>query len=109
MELRFKDKKLQSLCQKQVEARKRLGEPCARKLWSRLADMAAAATVSDLPVGHPHPLKGDRLGQFALDLHGGWRLVFSPANNPIPRRADDAIDWSAVTIVCIEYIGDYHD
>jgi proteic killer suppression protein len=109
LELRFKDKKLQTLCEKQADARKKLGDLCATKLKRRLADMAAAATVADLPAGRPHPLKGDRLGQFALDLHGGWRLVFSPANDPIPRRADDAIDWSAVTIVCIEYIGDYHD
>jgi proteic killer suppression protein len=27
----------------------------------------------------------------------------------VPRRDDASIDWSAVTIVSIEYIGDYHD
>jgi proteic killer suppression protein len=35
--------------------------------------------------------------------------VFAPANDPVPRRDDASIDWSAVTIVRIEYIGDYHD
>jgi proteic killer suppression protein len=34
--------------------------------------MAAASRVTDLMTGNPHPLKGDRLGQFALDLSGGW-------------------------------------
>jgi proteic killer suppression protein len=53
-------------------------------------------------------LTGDRAGQFALDLAAGWRLVFAPADEPIPRRADASIDWPTVTIVCIEFIGDYH-
>ena len=109
MEIKFKDKKLRELCETKAAAVKALGDIGARKLQSRLADMAAASRVSDLVAGNPHPLKGDRIGQFALDLAGGWRLVFAPANDPIPRRDDASIDWSAVTIVSIEYIGDYHD
>ncbi len=109
MEIRFKDKQLRDLCEKRAVAVKRLGDISARKLQTRLADIAAASRVSDLMAGNPHPLKGDRLGQFALDLAGGWRLVFAPANEPIPRRDDASVDWSAVSIVCIEYIGDYHD
>lgn len=109
MEIKFKDKKLRELCEKKATAVKALGDIGARKLQSRLADIAAASRVTDLVAGNPHPLKGDRLGQFALDLAGGWRLVFAPANAPIPRRDDASIDWSAVTIVNIEYIGDYHD
>lgn len=109
MEIRFKDKQLRELCEKRAVAAKKLGAIGARKLQSRLADIAAASRVSDLIAGNPHPLKGNRHGQFALDLAGGWRLVFAPANEPIPRRDDASVDWSAVTIVCIEYIGDYHD
>lgn len=108
MEIKFKDKHLQDLCNKRAVAVKNLGDVGARKLRTRLADIAAASRVSDLLAGNPHPLKGDRQGQFALDLAGGWRLVFAPANEPIPRRDDASIDWSAVTIVSIEYIGDYH-
>ncbi|MFZ2307778.1 MAG: killer suppression protein HigA [Rhodoferax sp.] len=109
LEIRFKDKQLRELCEKRAVAVKKLGDISARKLQTRLADIAAATRVTDLIAGNPHPLKGDRHGQFALDLAGGWRLVFAPANEPIPRRDDASIDWSAVTIVCIEYIGDYHD
>ena len=74
-----------------------------------MADISAAKRVTELITGHPHPLKGDRLGQFSLDLAGGWRLVFASANDPIPRREDASVNWSAVTIVCIDYIGDYQD
>lgn len=109
MEIHFKDKKLRELCEKQAAATKKLGDNGARKLRSRLADLIAVTYVTDLVAGNPHPLKGDRLGQFSLDLAGGCRLVFASANEPVPLRQDASIDWSAVTIICIEYIGDYHD
>jgi toxin HigB-1 len=109
LEIRFKDKKVRQLCEQQTVARKKLGSDCARKLRSRLADLEAASRVTDLVTGNPHPLKGDRTGQFALDLAGGWRLVFAPGHEPCPKRADGSIDWFEVTIVIIEYVGDYHD
>ena len=109
MEIKFKDTKLQTLCEKQQVAVKKLGSVCANKLRTRLADLAAASRVSDLVAGNPHPLSGDLQGQFALNLTGGWRLVFAPANDPVPRQDDASINWSAVTIVSIEFIGDYHD
>lgn len=108
MEIRFKDKQLRQICEKVSIATKKLGDVGARKLRTRLADLEAAGHVGELVAGNPHPLSGDRAGQFALNLSGGWRLVFAPANDPIPRHGDLSIDWSAVTIVCIEFIGDYH-
>ncbi|MDI3491055.1 MAG: toxin HigB [Thauera sp.] len=109
MEILYKDKKIRELCEKQAAAEKKLGAACARKLKLRLLALQAATRVSELVAGNPHPLKGDRHGQFALDLAGGWRLVFAPANEPCPTRPDGGVDWSEVTIVSIEYIGDYHD
>lgn len=109
MEVRYKDKKIRELCEKQAVAEKKLGAASARKLKLRLVALEAAARVTDLVAGNPHPLKGDRLEQFALDLAGGWRLVFAPAHDPCPTRPDGGIEWSQVTIVSIEYIGDYHD
>lgn len=109
MEVRYKDKKIRELCEKQAVAEKKLGAASAHKLKVRLLALEAAACVTDLVAGRPHPLKGDRLGQFALELAGGWRLVFAPANDPCPTRPDGAIDWSEVTIISIEFIGDYHD
>lgn len=109
MEITFSDGKLQKLCEQSAIAQKKLGKDCARKLRSRLADLDAASTVQDLIAGHPHPLKGDRLGQFALDLHGGKRLVFEPSNKPVPQKADGSTHWAQVTEIRIIFIGDYHD
>jgi toxin HigB-1 len=69
----------------------------------------AAEVVTDLVAGRPHPLKGDRLGEFALDLEGGRRLVFESANEPILVDENSAIDWSKVTQIRIVFVGDYHD
>lgn len=109
MEIRFRDKKVRLLCESRGAAVKKLGDACARKLRARLDDLEHAANVAELVAGNPHPLTGDRAGEYAVNLAGGWRLTFSPANDPVPRHADGGINWRAVTIVCIEFIGDYHD
>jgi toxin HigB-1 len=109
MEITFADGKLQNLCEQQDAAQRKLGANCAKKLTARLADLAAVSCVKELFAGHPHPLKGDRAGQFAVDLEGGKRLVFKPDNDLTPLTEDESIDWSKVTAVCIVFIGDYHD
>lgn len=85
---------------------KELGSDSAEKLKRRYSDLRAARTVGELVHGHPHPLKHDRKGQFALDLAGGKRIVFEPVAPPLP---DDDIDWSRVSEVTIVFLGDYHD
>ncbi|MFQ4145340.1 killer suppression protein HigA [Chlorogloeopsis sp. ULAP02] len=109
MEITFADSKLQNLCEQEKLAQRKLGAKCAKKLTTRLADLAAVSCVTELVAGRPHPLKGDRAGEFAVDLEGGKRLVFKPDNDPIPLTEDGSIDWSKVTAVCIVFIGDYHD
>lgn len=109
MKIGYKDQKLHDLCLKRAVAQKALGAACAKKLMIRLQALEAASRVTDLSAGKPHPLKGDRSGEFALELTGGWRLTFVPANDPCPTNPDGSIAWSEVTIVTIEYIGDYHD
>lgn len=109
MKIGYKNKKLQELCQKSAVAHKKLGADCARKLMLRLQALEAAQRVTDLVAGNPHPLTGDRDEEFALDLAGGRRLTFISAHDPCPTKLDGGIDWAQVTIVTIEYIGDYHD
>ena len=109
MDVDFSDEKLRDLCEHQATAERRLGKIGARRLRSRVADLLAAASVADLVAGRPHPLVGNRLGQFALDLDGGRRLVFEPNHDPVPGKEDGAIDWTLVTRVRIVFIGDYHD
>lgn len=109
MKIQFRDKNIRKLCEDRKYATKQLGANCAKKLALRLAALEAAARVSELVAGNPHPLTGDRAGQMALNLAGGYRLVFAPKNGPLPLRPDGGTDWTQVNIISIEYIGDYHD
>lgn len=109
MDILFLNDDLRSLCTEERLAKKRLGNSGFTKLVRRLHDLEAAQNVSELIAGHPHPLKGDRAGQFALDLDGGRRLVFSPAYPAPPLRDDGSIAWDQVYAVRVVFIGDYHD
>lgn len=113
MDILYHSKQLEKLCNEGNAAIRKLGPDSARKLRARLSELDAAANVMELQIGKPHPLQGDRLGQFSLALAGGARLVFEPADEPVPCKADSGadsgVDWSAVTRVRIVYIGDYHD
>ena len=109
MNINFKNETWKDLCEQENLAQRKLRPKMAKKLRGRLADLMAASSVTELCAGRPHPLTGDRAGQFALDLVHPYRLVFEPNHNPVPCTEDGGIDWSQVTQVCIIWIGDYHD
>ena len=109
MDIGFANRDLEKLCNNGRYANRKLGSMSARKLRSRLADIAAARNVTELVAGKPHPLTGNRTGDFSLRLHGGHRLVFTADHDPFPMKEDGGIDWRAVTVVRVVEIGDYHD
>ena len=61
-----------------------------------------------LQAGGWHELAGDRKGQLACSLTKLKRLVFMPANDPIPTKPDGGLDWSKVTAAINIEITDYH-
>ena len=109
MDIDFANSDLKSVCENPRDAKRQLGAASAKKLRGRLDDLIAAARLGDLPAGKPHPLKGDRLGEFAVSLSGGHRLVLEACDDPIPTTPDDVTDWPNVTSVRIVFIGDYHE
>ncbi|MDE0291953.1 MAG: killer suppression protein HigA [Candidatus Dadabacteria bacterium] len=109
MDISFLDSDLKKLCEDSKYASRKLGSASARKLQTRLADLDAAAKLGDVTVGRPHPLKGDRIGEFALDLSGGRSLVFKSCDDPAPLNADGDMEWREVKSIRIVFIGDYHD
>ncbi len=109
MELEFETSRLRKLCEDARRATRSLGAESAKRLQARLADLLAAAKVTELVAGNPHALGGDRIGEYSVRLSGGHRLVFRPSHNPPPTNEDGAIDWAEVVSVRIVFIGDYHD
>jgi proteic killer suppression protein len=108
MEISFKNNKLQKQCERHAEAQKEHGADNAKQLKRRIKDLSAAENVTSLTAGKPHRLINDRLGQYAVYLVGGMRLIFEPDNDPVPLKDDGSIDWSQVTKIRIVEIVNYH-
>lgn len=111
MDIVFASRKLEKLCNDDRKATREWGRAQADLMGRRLDDLYAAPCLEDLRngPGDPHELKRDRVGQIAMDLVGGDRLIFEPANDPVPRKPDGGLDWRLVTAVRILGVEDYHD
>lgn len=111
MEISFKTKKLQIICSQEKEMLKNLGTNRSRKLKQRLMELWAADTLADisyLPPSRCHELTGKEAGQFSVDLDHPYRLLFVPAENPVPKHEDGGIDREQVTAIEITEIKDTH-
>lgn len=111
MRISFKTKKLQKICSEDREMQRHLGPARARKLRQRLMELKAAETLADvshLPPPRCHELSNDRAGQFSVDLDHPYRLLFIPADEPIPYREDGGIDLDLVRDIEIIEIEDTH-
>lgn len=75
-----------------------------------MKQLQAADTLADMRLlpGRCHELRGDRAGELAVSLDGPYRLIFQPANDPIPTLPDGGLDWSQVTAICIIEVVNYH-
>ena len=111
MDIYFSTKKLQKICSQEKEMNKALGAKCAEKLKQRMMELRAADALSDishLPPPRCHELFGERSGQFSVDLEQPHRLLFIPANDPVPLLEDGGIDRKRVTEIEIIEITDPH-
>lgn len=111
MDITFASDKLRKEINSQKRLVKRHGSDRARRIRRRLDDLRAAVVLEDmrhLP-GRCHELKGNRAGQLSLDLDHPYRLIFEPVNEPVPRKADGGLDWTAITAVIIIGVEDTHE
>jgi toxin HigB-1 len=89
---------------------RRYGPDNARRIRQRLDDLRSASNLDEMSrlPGRLHPLNENLAGWLALDLKHPERLIFEPANDPLPQKADGGLDWVQVTMVRIIKVGDYH-
>ena len=88
------------------------GPEMARRLGSRLSELEAAAVLEDmrsLPQARAHELRRERDEQISLDLVHPNRLIVSVGDDPVPRKDDGGLDWTAIASVVIEEIVDTHE
>lgn len=109
MKISFLNPEIEGLCKQSKLAVRKLGAESAKKLQRRLNELFAASVVTELVAGRPHSLERNRAGQYAVDLYGGYRLIFKSTKQPPPIKADGSIDWAQVDDITIIEAGDYHD
>ncbi|MGI8891778.1 MAG: N-6 DNA methylase, partial [Chthoniobacterales bacterium] len=111
MRIFFRSSKLEKVCNSEREMRKTFGKPRVRKLQQRLMELSAAENLTQIfrvPPPRCHELTSNRKGQLSVDLDHPYRLIFIPANDPLPLKADGGLNWDEVTEIEIIEIADPH-
>ena len=111
MVIYYQTRGLERICNIAQEAVKKLGSVMAKKLHQRILELNAFECLADVPHTPPqrrHMLSGRRKGQFSVDLQHPFRLLFIPANDPIPLKDDGGYDLSQITEIEIIRIEDTH-
>jgi len=111
VDILFQDQKLAKVCNSESQLVRKYGQECAKLLRRRLDEFRAADNLNvlrSLPQARCHELKGNREGTLAVDLKHPYRLIFEPANNPIPRKPDGGLDWTGITTIRVLTVEDYH-
>src|SRR5258707_5011598 len=95
MEISFASRKMQKSCSSEKAMRAAYGVNTAKKLKLRLAELEAAASLEDLrrlPQASCHEYKGSGQGHLSEDLADPYRLIFEPANDPVPSKEVHGLD-----------------
>ncbi len=111
MKIYFRNKALQKICSIEEVGIKKLGSKMAKKLRQRMMELEAAdalADMSTLPPARCHELGQQRKGQLSVDLKHPKRLLFVPADDPIPRKDDGGLDKDNIKEIEIIEITDPH-
>jgi plasmid maintenance system killer protein len=108
MEIAFHSRSLRDICESEAMLTKRFGKRVGQKIKRRLADLRAATSIEDLPLGNPRQLPGKLQPTMALDLCDGFSLTFR--SNHVRRGTPTGRgDWSEVSRIKIMTIGRDND
>lgn len=90
-------KKLQRICENADETKKAYGAKMAHIIQIRVDQIKAARNVeylSQFQIGGCHKLKGNRKGQYAMDLVQPYRLIFTQEDdNSVSVRIEEIVDY----------------
>jgi len=99
VEIAFRTRKLKRQYELSADAIRAYGDEVGRKYIARINLMRQASDVKELrrlPGLRCHPLKGDRVGQWAVTLTGFHRLIFT-------------LEGDRLEIVMIEEVSRHYD
>ena len=111
MNIIFKTNKLRKIFNCEKELVRTYGAERAAIVKKRMVFLKAANNLYRVPVTPPyyrHQLKGSYKGCFAVNVKHPYRLIFRPANKPLPLLDDGGLDLIRVTDIEIIGLEDYH-
>ncbi len=112
MDIVFKTKKLQKICNNYKLLQKEFGQEQAKKIRLRLDELRAAECLLDIspfPPPRRHELVGNMKGKFSVDVKHPYRLILEPVTQPPPLKDDGGIDLEHITAIRIVGVEDTHD
>lgn len=83
----------------------------AKKVNQRMQELISSQNLEILktvPAANCHELKGDRKGEFSVNISGNFRIIFKPDHHPVPVKDDSSIDCIRITDIKILGTEDYH-
>ena len=111
MEIKYKSNKLARSVDSPRSIQKNYGTR-AKLVNQRLKELQAAPTLEimrTIPAANCHELSGGQKNELAVDISANHRIIFEPNHRPKPVRADGGLDWSQVSSIIVNAIGeDYH-
>lgn len=97
MEIVYKTRKIQRVCEDASTATRAHGERMALLIHQRVDELRAAMSVEMLVqfrIGGCHPLTGNRASQYGMDLVHPYRLVFEKVStNTLEVRILEIVDY----------------
>ena len=108
MELSYKNKKLEQSITDDKSLIKSYGT-LAKKIKQRIGQLKAAdnlSVIGKIPVIRLHPYKGDRLGEWSIDIQENWRICLEIDQDPLPTLDDGCVDLNKVTSIKILSVED---
>jgi len=110
VKLSYKNNKLEQSLTEDKNIIKSYGA-LAKKIKLRIEQIKAAddlSIVAKIPVLRLHPYKGDRLGEWSIDIQENWRICFEIDQDPIPTLDDGGVNLNKVTTIKILSVEDPH-
>ncbi len=111
MNLDYKSNKLRKQLTNPAEIQKAFGTQ-AKKVSQRMDELIASDNLHvlcQIPQANCHALTGNRNGEWAVDISGNHRIIFTIDQDPIPENENGSINKILVTDIRIIAAGeDYH-
>lgn len=86
LDITYKNRKIERICTNAKVADREYGSQMSAKIHMRIDEIRAVDTVEEMiqfRIGRCHALKGNRKGQYVVDLEHPYRLVFTKHGNEI--------------------------